>query len=65
MRRYAGRSDRDLSAIAWYEALACYKLAIVVEGTYARSCAGLAPPATGRALHAAARRLMQRARARC
>jgi aminoglycoside phosphotransferase (APT) family kinase protein len=61
VQRYAERSDRDLSAIAWYEVLACYKLGIIVEGTYARACAGLAPEATGRALHAAARRLLQRA----
>ena len=61
VERYAERSDRDLSAIAWYEVLACYKLGIIVEGTYARACAGLAPPETGRMLHAAAHRLMQRA----
>lgn len=64
VQRYAERSDRDLSAIAWYEVLACYKLGIIVEGTYARACAGLAPLETGRMLHAAAHRLMQRAVAR-
>ena len=61
VQRYAERSPRDVSAIAWYEVLACYKLAIIVEGTHARACAGLAPPETGHTLHAAARGLLQRA----
>jgi aminoglycoside phosphotransferase (APT) family kinase protein len=51
VQRYAERSNRDLSAIAWCEVLACYKLAIIVESTYARACAGLAPPETGRVIH--------------
>jgi aminoglycoside phosphotransferase (APT) family kinase protein len=50
--RYAERSNRDLSPIAWYEVLACYKLGLILEGTYARACAGLAPKETGDRLHA-------------
>lgn len=58
---YARHSTRDLSAVRWYAVLACYKLAIVLEGTHARACAGLAPQATGERLHKAARGLLVRA----
>ena len=34
--RYAERSGRDLSALPYYEALALFKLAVILEGTYAR-----------------------------
>lgn len=61
--RYAASSPRDLSALPWYVVLACFKLAIVIEGTYARSCAGLAPDAVGRTLHDSAVRLLARAAA--
>ncbi|MET0920783.1 MAG: phosphotransferase family protein [Acidimicrobiia bacterium] len=33
---YAERSGRDLSALAYYECLTDFKLAVIVEGTYAR-----------------------------
>lgn len=61
IERYGQRSRRDLSAVRWYAVLACYKLAIVLEGTHARACAGLAPVATGDRLHQAARGLLLRA----
>jgi aminoglycoside phosphotransferase (APT) family kinase protein len=51
IERYAARSGRDLSSIDWFEVLACWRLGIIVEGTYARACAGLAPADTGAALH--------------
>ncbi len=35
--RYAECSHRDLSAIDWYTALACFKCGIVLEGTNARA----------------------------
>ena len=59
--RYGERSDRDLSAITWYEVLACYKLGILLEGTHARACAGQADRATGDQLHGATLRLFERA----
>ena len=62
--RYRERSRRDLSAIAWYEVLACYKLGIILEGTHARACAGKAPAATGDMLHAATVALFERALSR-
>jgi AcrR family transcriptional regulator len=46
--RYAERTDRDLSPVAWYKVLACYKLGIIPEGTYARALGGQAPMETGR-----------------
>ena len=59
--RYAAGSARDVSAIDWYTVLACYKLAIIIEGTYARACAGEAPVATGERLHRHAVHLLRRA----
>jgi aminoglycoside phosphotransferase (APT) family kinase protein len=52
VERYAGISGRDTSAMPWFLVLACYKLGIVLEGTYARACAGQAPKEIGDALHA-------------
>ena len=59
--RYAERSQRDLSAIDWYTVLACFKLAIVLEGTHARACAGKADKAVGDFLHRTAVALLERA----
>jgi aminoglycoside phosphotransferase (APT) family kinase protein len=59
---YAARSDRDLSALTWYSVLACFKLGIVLEGTYARACAGKAPQEVGDLLHATTLGLFARAR---
>jgi aminoglycoside phosphotransferase (APT) family kinase protein len=39
-RRYGERSGRDLSGIDFYVALGCWKLAIILEGVYARFAAG-------------------------
>ena len=59
--RYAAGSARDLSHVDWYMVLACYKLGILLEGTYARACAGKAPKETGDMLHAATISLFERA----
>ena len=58
---YAKQTTRDLSQIHWYGVLACYKLGIILEGTYARACAGKAPKATGDQLHASTIGLLERA----
>lgn len=50
--RYATGSDRDLSALTWFRVLACYRLGLILEGTYARASAGLAPKEIGDRLHA-------------
>jgi aminoglycoside phosphotransferase (APT) family kinase protein len=59
--RYQDVSGRDLTALPWFEVLAAYKLGIVLEGTHARACAGLADKATGDYLHAAALSLLEHA----
>ncbi|MGV0627666.1 phosphotransferase family protein [Mycolicibacter minnesotensis] len=61
VQRYAAGSSRDLSRIGWYAVLAGFKLAIVIEGTLARACAGLAPKEVGDQLHDAAVWLFERA----
>ena len=48
---YAARSERDMSHMDWYEVLACYKLGIVIEGTFARAHGGKAPMEVGQRLH--------------
>jgi aminoglycoside phosphotransferase (APT) family kinase protein len=62
--RYAERSTRDLSALDWYVVLGCFKLGIVLEGTYARALAGQADLATGEELHRTTLDLFSRARRR-
>jgi aminoglycoside phosphotransferase (APT) family kinase protein len=61
VQRYSDGSTRDLSAIDWYTVLACYKLGILLEGTYARSCSGQASEAVGNRLHHLAINLFERA----
>jgi aminoglycoside phosphotransferase (APT) family kinase protein len=61
IEHYRARSSRDLSHVEWYGVLACYKLGILLEGTYARACAGQASPQTGATLHGKAVRLFERA----
>ncbi|WGL54001.1 phosphotransferase family protein [Nocardioides sp. BP30] len=57
----AGGARRDLDRMDWYVVLACLKLGIILEGTHARACAGLAPVEVGDRLHDAAVRLLERA----
>ncbi|HXC57233.1 MAG TPA: phosphotransferase family protein [Rhizomicrobium sp.] len=61
VERYARATVRDVSHADWYEVLACYKLGAILEGTYARACAGRAPKATGDFLHASTIALFTRA----
>ena len=61
MAHYQAHSDRDASHLRWYGVLGCYKLGIILEGTFARACAGKAPKATGDKLHDHCIRLFQRA----
>jgi aminoglycoside phosphotransferase (APT) family kinase protein len=48
---YGALTGCDLTNMTWYAVLACFKLGIILEGTYARSCAGLAPVDVGLRLH--------------
>ena len=61
LAHYRADSARDMSAIDWYIVLACYKLGIVLEGTYARACAGKAPQELGQRFHQRTVALFERA----
>jgi aminoglycoside phosphotransferase (APT) family kinase protein len=41
VERYASRTGRDVSNLTWYQVLAVWKLAILLEGSYARHLAGM------------------------
>lgn len=58
---YGQISGRDVGEIAWFFALACYKLACLLEGTYVRSRQGQLPEAVGRGVHGYALWLMSKA----
>lgn len=58
---YGEVTGRDMSSVVWFATLACYKLACILEGTYARACAGKVPMETGKMLHTYALWLMARA----
>lgn len=60
VHHYCELSGRDCDA-DWYAIFGCYKLGILLEGTYARACAGKAPQAVGDKLHARAMWLIARA----
>ena len=38
--RYAERSGRDLSELAFYEAFSAWRIAVILEGVYSRTRAG-------------------------
>lgn len=59
--RYAALTGRSMAALPWFETLACYKYAIILEGTHARACAGYADAAVGARLHASSTGLIARA----
>ncbi len=58
---YGEHSSRDLSQMNWYRVMACFKLGILLEGTYARATSAEASRETGDDLHQRAIRLFQRA----
>lgn len=57
--RYRSSTHRDLSSLDWYIVLAGFKLGILLEGSYARACAGKAPKDVGLIHHACALRLFE------
>ncbi|BAN48535.1 phosphotransferase family protein [Metapseudomonas resinovorans] len=59
---YGELSGRDMASMPWFFVLACYKLACLLEGTYARSLIGKAPKELGDYLHDYATWLMAKAR---
>ena len=61
VRRYGELARRSMDAMPWFFVLACYKLACLLEGTYARSKAGQVPVEVGTPVHAYAVWLMNKA----
>jgi aminoglycoside phosphotransferase (APT) family kinase protein len=59
--RYAWLSGRSLTDLTWYCVLATFRMAVLLEGTYARSRAGLASTAVGDTLGDMALTLLSRA----
>ena len=63
IERYAAGSHRDLGddfeLVSWYQALACFRLAVLLEGTHARACAGQARVDLGDRLHRASVTLVE------
>jgi aminoglycoside phosphotransferase (APT) family kinase protein len=59
--RYLAVTGRNPSLVRWYFVLACYKLGIILEGTWARSRAGHAEPEVGERLHKRAMWLISKA----
>jgi len=51
VRLYGELSGRDMADMPWFFVLACYKLACLVEGNYARSKAGHMPAEVGTFFH--------------
>jgi aminoglycoside phosphotransferase (APT) family kinase protein len=61
VNHYRACGGRDVGNIEWYAVFGCYKLGILLEGTYARACAGKAPVDVGQRLHDRSRWLFERA----
>ena len=55
---YTAAGGRPTDRLDWYVAMACFKLAIVIEGTYSRYLAGQAHQEAGERLHDSASNLI-------
>jgi aminoglycoside phosphotransferase (APT) family kinase protein len=62
VRRYGERTGRDMAEMDWFFALACYKLACLLEGTVAASKVGKVPADIGAQVHDYASWLTTKAR---
>lgn len=60
-QHYQDVTNRSVSSLSWYVVLACFKLGILLEGTYARACGGSAPRDVGLRLHRRTLALFERA----
>ncbi|CAN3128144.1 phosphotransferase family protein [Mycobacterium sp. smrl_JER01] len=58
LEAYLGAGGRPTSQLDWYVAMACFKLAIVIEGTWSRYLAGQASAEAGERLHSSAENLI-------
>ncbi|KUI32307.1 phosphotransferase family protein [Mycobacterium sp. GA-2829] len=55
---YVAAGGRRTDALPWYLAMACFKLAVVIEGTWSRYLAGRATREAGERLHTSATNLI-------
>lgn len=55
---YVSAGGRQTDALPWYLAMACFKLAVVIEGTWSRFLAGRATREAGERLHSSATNLI-------
>lgn len=55
---YLAAGGRETSRLDWYVAMACFKLGIVIEGTWSRYLAGMASRDAGERLHLNAQNLI-------
>ncbi len=59
LEAYLAAGGRRTARLDWYVAMACFKLAIVIEGTWSRYLAGQASSEAGERLHASAQNLIE------
>jgi len=59
---YAQTSGRTVDAITWYQVLACYRLALLLEGGHARARSGQTPDNVGETCRRGAAALLHQAR---
>lgn len=64
IERYRAGTARSLADLDWYIVLAGFKLGILLEGSYARACAGKSGSDSAATHHASALRLFEQASAR-
>jgi aminoglycoside phosphotransferase (APT) family kinase protein len=62
VEQYVGLTGRDVDLVPWFFVLACYKLGVVLEGSWARALAGKVPMELGEHLHGYACWLFAKAR---
>jgi aminoglycoside phosphotransferase (APT) family kinase protein len=55
---YLSAGGRQTSSLDWYVAMACFKLGVVIEGTWSRYLAGQASRDAGERLHSNAQNLI-------
>jgi aminoglycoside phosphotransferase (APT) family kinase protein len=58
LEAYYAAGGRESERLDWYVAMACFKLGIVIEGTWSRYLMGQASREAGEALHANAQNLI-------
>lgn len=58
LEAYLAAGGRETSSLDWYVAMACFKLGIVIEGTWSRFLVGQASRDAGERLHASAQNLI-------